>query len=326
MQECGKKCGTGPSGAAAESGVFQHLQEHAVHGLGGVGSVPGQGVGIDAERVHVCAVAYQGFDFPGGQRLDHRHERVAQLVQAARGQAIGSAVGFPALVIVLLVGDSEHAAAPARGFPLFIQDVTGQGRQLERPHRIFVLALGLFAPDVDGAADVDHVAVNVCPIQADYLTGPQAGQDLEPVGVYVLIFHDLASVCGRVHIEQLHKVGRLQDYFALVPGPGGDFQFFRDVGGQPGLAAVFTESPEISGQQLEHLAAAPGGVCRVDDLLQVLICQLIDPPGTNGGQNPVAPAAFRGPVVGRACRLLYLMQPQRPRCGHPRRAGGYAVI
>ena len=92
--------------------------------------------------------------------------------------------------------------------------------------------------------------MNVCPVQADDLARAQAGQDLEPVGVDVFIFHGLAPVGGRVHIEQLHQVGGLQDRLALVPGPGGDFQFFRDVGGQPGLAAVFAESPEISRQQL----------------------------------------------------------------------------
>lgn len=29
--------------------IFQYLQGHAVHGLGGVGGVTGQGVGINAE-------------------------------------------------------------------------------------------------------------------------------------------------------------------------------------------------------------------------------------------------------------------------------------
>jgi len=91
---------------------------------------------------------------PGGQRLDHRHKRVAQLVQAARGQTIGSAVGFPALVIVLLVGDPEHAAKSPGGFPLFIQYVAGQGRQLERPHRVFILAPRLLPLHVDRPADV----------------------------------------------------------------------------------------------------------------------------------------------------------------------------
>ena len=82
MQECGKKCGidntekelyynfrvvplpilAGANGpvrlpSALSGGVvkplflciFQYLQEHAVHGLGGVGGVTGQGVGINAE-------------------------------------------------------------------------------------------------------------------------------------------------------------------------------------------------------------------------------------------------------------------------------------
>ncbi len=29
--------------------IFQHLQKYAVHGLGRVGGIPGQGVGINAE-------------------------------------------------------------------------------------------------------------------------------------------------------------------------------------------------------------------------------------------------------------------------------------
>lgn len=29
--------------------IFQHLQKYAVDGLGGVGGIPGQGVGINAE-------------------------------------------------------------------------------------------------------------------------------------------------------------------------------------------------------------------------------------------------------------------------------------
>lgn len=85
-----------------DSGVFQHAQEHAVDGPRGVFCITGESVRVYAESVHVLAVAHKVFDLPGGQRLDNRHKRVAQLVQAARGQAVGGAVGFPAAVLLCI--------------------------------------------------------------------------------------------------------------------------------------------------------------------------------------------------------------------------------
>ena len=61
-------------------GVLQDLQEHTVDRLGSMFSVPGQSVGVYAKGVHVLAVAYEVFDFPGGQGLNHRNKSVTQFV------------------------------------------------------------------------------------------------------------------------------------------------------------------------------------------------------------------------------------------------------
>lgn len=60
--------------------VFQHLQEYTVDRFGSVFSVSGQSVGVHAKGVHVLAVAYKVFDFPGGQGLNHGNKSVAQFV------------------------------------------------------------------------------------------------------------------------------------------------------------------------------------------------------------------------------------------------------
>ena len=104
---------------------------------------------VHAESVHVLAVAHKVFDLPGGQRLDNRHKRVAQLVQAARRQAVGGAVGFPAAVIVWLAGNAKHTADAAGDLPLIVQHPPGQCGHSEGPHRVFVLAARLFALDID---------------------------------------------------------------------------------------------------------------------------------------------------------------------------------
>ena len=67
---------------------------------------------------------------------------------------------------------------------------------------------------------MDGVALYVRPLQAHKLTGAQACEHLEAIGVYVVVGHGLIFVQCGVHIEQGQQVGRLQNLFAFEPGTG----------------------------------------------------------------------------------------------------------
>ena len=115
--------------------------------------------------------------------------------------------------------------------------------------------------------------MDVCPVKTDDFPRAQSRENLEAVGVYVFIFHDLPAVCGSIHTEQLYQVRGLQDLFAFVPRPGGYAQRFRVERGQLAQAAVFEEGPHVRAQTFERFLALAGCIGFVHNFLHVLFCQ-----------------------------------------------------
>lgn len=222
--------------------------------------------------------------------------------------------------------DAEHAFLAAGNAALFLQYPPGHVGQDEGADRVLVLALGFFPMDVYRPADLHGAAVHISPAQADQLPGAQAGENLEAVGVDILIPDNLAAPQRSVRVQQLQQVSGLQYLLAFVPGPGGHPQPFRVEGADLAGPAILAEGPQVCTQGLQRLFAAPGGVCLVDDALQVLFGKAGDPLAPDPGQHPDLPPA--GNVLAVAGRGGFLLDgvPFPVQIFHPGAAGIDALI
>ena len=79
----------------------------------------------------------------------------------------------------------------------------------------------------DAARYITAAFVDVTPPQTDNLTGPQASDDLKPIGIDIFIRYCAAAQQSGIDVEQFEHITRLQDRLDRIAGPGGWFEIFR---------------------------------------------------------------------------------------------------
>lgn len=99
--------------------------------------------------------------------------------------------------------------------------------QSKRTNGVFIFSVRFLFVNIDAAPYITAAFVDVTPPQTDNLTGPQASDDLKPIGIDIFIRYLAAAQQSGIDVEQFEHITRLQDCLDRIASPGGWFEIFR---------------------------------------------------------------------------------------------------
>ena len=145
---------------------------------------------VNAERIHIFGMSYQGLDKSRGQHLCNADKRMPQLIGRTDRNVIVLTVPRKMLLKLFRRRNIKDQHIPGhlpRLAALCFQLHAGQVGQLHTPAGVLVLAVGDFVVAVGGLVQFQAVPFYILPAQTPQFSRPQTGQNRESVGVNQLM-------------------------------------------------------------------------------------------------------------------------------------------